>query len=670
MNKTNRMEPYWASVEPKEIADRILDKVENYYEYLSMSGRLDLYRRSWLYYYRPRITGGMLNPAGQQGELTALSVNHYRNLLLHLETMTVQDRANFEPMATNSDQKSQAQVILAASLLDYYMRQKKLERNIKFSVKECLIFGEAYVRAEWDATAGKAFGANGDGAILNQGDMKYTNYNPLSNIRDYTRDSSSNEPWNILRDFENKYSLAAQFPELSDRILEDSDDELEMVRTTVFGYAQMDETDNVAVFTLVHKPTPAMPKGRFTRILYNGTVLMDGPLPYEETHVYRIAPDEETGTIFGYTVGFDLLPVQEAIDILYSTVITNQSTFGVQNVLAPKGADLSTSQFAGGLNVVEYDPKTGKPEAMNLTSTPKEIFEFIQQLQNVQQMIAGVDSVSRGDPSASLKSGSALALVASQSIQFSMGLQQSYAQLVEDLGTGTINILKVYAATPRVAEITGKSNRPLLKEFKGSDLDSISRVTVDMGNPMMKTTAGKTNLADTLMEKNMIENPDQYVQVITTGRFEPVVEGKQANLLLIKGENEGLSEGRPQRALITDEHAKHILEHSIVLANPEIRSNPSDPIVQMTLDHIQEHVNFSQSPFYQQIAASLGHELMMAPMAPPPMPGGDAAGGAGNMLNPAPSVMQAADDVNMPNPPNAPPNADPRSAELIQNQAV
>jgi hypothetical protein len=657
--------PYWASVGAKEIADNILDKVDDYYKYLSMSGRLDLMRRSWSYYYRPRVTGGMLNPVGQQGELTSLSVNHYRNLLLHLETMTVQQRAAFEPRATNSDVKSQSQVILATGLLDYYMREKKLERFIKQGVKDCLIFSEGFVRCEWDATSGDVYGQTATGAPVYQGDMRYTNYTPLNVIRDYTKEAASLEDWYILRDFENKFNLASKFPELSEKILEEAIDPIEVYRTTLVTVLGLEESDNIAVYTLLHKPTPALPQGRFTRVLDNGTILMDGPIPYNETHVYRIAPDEETGTIFGYTVGFDLLPIQEAIDMLYSTVITNQSTFGVQNILMPKGHDLSTSQVAGGLNIMEYDPKVGKPEALNLTATPPEIFNFIEMLERLGETISGVNSVARGNPEASLKSGAALALVQSMAIQFSMSLQQSYAQLVEDLGTGTINILKTFAAVPRVAAIAGKSNRPLMREFSGQDLQMINRVTVDMGNPMTRTTAGKVNLADVFLEKGMIENPDQYLQVVTTGRLEPVIEGKQANLLLIKGENEGLSDGVPQRALITDNHAKHILEHTTVLANPEIRKDPNNPIVMATLAHIMEHMGMMNDPMNMQLMQVLHQEVVPNPMMGMAMPGA-----AGEMMNAAPPVMQEAEGVQMPNMPQPPAGTDPMSAEVIQQQSA
>lgn len=662
MQNNTQHKPYWASVPTNEISRGMLDKVDKFYEYMQLSGRLDLYRRSWAYYYRPRLTGAQLNQVGQQGELTAISVNHYRNLLLHLETMTCQTRAAFEPRATNSDVKSQSQVILAAGLLDFYMRDKKMERNIKAAVKESLMAGEAFVRCEWDPNGGAVYGKTETGADVYEGDMKYTNYNTLNVVRDFTKTAPGEDDWVILRDFQNKYTLAAKFPGIADQILNDSIDMLELAKTTTINAIALEESDNIAVYTLIHKPTPALADGRYVVCLDNDTVLQDGPIPYKETHVYRIAPDEESGTIFGFTVGFDLMPVQEALDILYSTAVTNQATFGVQNVLVPKGADISTSQTSGGLNIVEFDPKVGKPEPMQLTATAPEIFNFMGMLEKLAETISGVNSVARGNPEASLKSGAALALVQSMAIQFSMGLQQSYAQLIEDLGTGTINILKDFAAVPRVAAIAGKSNRPLMREFSGQDLDKINRVMVDMGNPLTRTTAGKVNLAEQMMNFKLIDNPDQYIQVVTTGRLEPVIEGKQAELLLIKAENEGLADGKSQRAIITDQHSQHILEHKTVLASPEAREDGDSPMMKMTLQHIQDHIDFLKTGDPQLLA--LIHQQSIAPTPPP-----QGNGGTGQMLDATPPVVQQAQGVNQPNMPKPPAGTDQRSAEVIQNQA-
>lgn len=659
MKKDSAHKEYWASVPSKEIADEILDKVDKFYEYLSMTGRLDLYRRSWSYYYRPRVSGGQLNVGGEQGELTTLSVNHYRNLLVHLETMTTQQRAAFEPRAANSDVKSQSQVILATGLLDYYMREKKLERNLKQAVKDCLIFAEGFLQIEWDPTSGDEYGKTETGATIYQGDLKFTNYTPFDVIRDFSNIAPNMDDWFILRKFEPKYTLAAKTPDLADDILSDAADMLDLARTTTLNMWAIENSDNIPTYTLIHRPTPALPQGRYVKCLDNGTVLMDGPIPYKDTNVFRIAPDEESGSIFGFSVGFDLLSMQEGIDILYSTAMTNQATFGVQNVLAPKGHDLSTSQMAGGGLLMEYDPKIGKPEAFQITSTPPEIFNFMGQLEKLMETISGVNSVARGNPEASLKSGAALALVQSMAIQFSMGLQQSFAQLVEDAGTGAINILKDFASVPRVAAIAGKSNRPLMREFSGQDLSGINRVMVDMGNPLTRTTAGKVNLAENLADRNLIENSDQYIQVITTGRLEPVIESKQANNLLIKGENEKLAEGIPQRALITDRHSVHILEHLVVLSSPEAREDPNSPVIQATLAHVQEHINFLKTA--DPVLLSLIHEQSAMPQGAP---------SAAPPMNAQAPVQQEAAEVQQPNMPSPPAGADPVSAAIIEQQGA
>ncbi len=671
--ETGIFKPYWASVSEKDIADEILDKVDRYYKYLSLSGRLDLYRRSWAYYYRPRLTGARLNPTGEQGELTALSVNQYRNLLLHLETMTTQVKPAWECGAVNSDVKSQAQTILGKGLLDYYMKEKLLSRNFQRATKSGLTSAEGFIQVGWNATAGDKYGRTITGAIQYQGDVQYKNYHPIDVIRDFTLQDPDNQDWYILRTFENKYTLAAKFKDIQKQILEDSIDMLELARTTTLNALALEDSDNVMVYTLIHKPTPALPQGRYTSILDNGTVMLNGPLPYEHTHVYRLAPDEEEGTIFGYTVGYDLLSVQEGLDILYSTAMSNQATYGIQNILAPKGHDISTSQFAGGMNLMEYDPKIGKPEALNLTSTPPEIFQFMQMLEKIGETLSGVNSVARGNPEASLKSGAALALVQSMAIQFSMGLQSSYAELLGRVGTATIDILKNFASVPRVAMIAGKSNRSLMKYFSGNDLASINRVYVDMGNPMTNTIAGRVNLADQLLDKNMIADPDQYLTVLTTGRYEPAIQSKQAESLLIKAENEGLGEGIPQRVIATDEHVKHINEHRIVIANTDIRQDPNNPIMIATLDHINEHMQalkFTDPTLLALIhQQSLALPPNLAPQSPKQNPNeGGNPGAIPKELNATNPVTQEAGEVNMPNMPNPPAGTDERSAEIINQQ--
>jgi hypothetical protein len=185
---------------------------------------------------------------------------------------------------------------------------------------------------------------------------------------------------------------------------------------------------------------------------------------------------------------FDVFPIQEGINSLYSTIMTNQAQFGVQNLYVQRGADIDINSLEGAMNIIEGN---AKPEALNLTATPKEVFDFLQMLIQAAETISGVNSVARGDPASSLRSGSALALVQSMALQFISGLQNNYVKLIEDVGSSLINILKDFAKSPKTVALVGKNNRPLLKEFTGDDIDAISRVIVSVGNPLARTTAGR-----------------------------------------------------------------------------------------------------------------------------------------------------------------------------------
>ena len=162
---------------------------------------------------------------------------------------------------------------------------------------------------------------------------------------------------------------------------------------------RVDEIPDTVLREKYGKKTPAVPQGRFVEFYSSEIVTTEGPLPTKCIPIYRVTSAEQDGSPFGYTIGWDLLALQESIDALYSTVLTNQATFGVQNILMPDGANIGVTELAGGLNLIKYNAKAGKPESLNLTNTPQEIFSFIQQLEQLMETLSGVNSVTRGhDP--------------------------------------------------------------------------------------------------------------------------------------------------------------------------------------------------------------------------------------------------------------------------------
>jgi hypothetical protein len=582
-------EVYFAAKPAKDCASIVLGKGESFFNILRSNQYLSKLQNMWRAYHGAYNNdyvgqGHRVNFTGEQGELVQIPINHFRNIAQHIYVMITSTRPIMEARAINTDYKSYAQTYLANGILDYYMREKKLEDCIKKATELSVVLGSGFVKLSWNATAGEIYDVDPDTQeAVREGELEFTTLTPLDVIVDGTKEGWDND-WITTRSWANRYDLMAKYPELADKIRGiPPKNQSSTYRLAIWSN---DDTDDIAVYEFFHRQTESMPDGRYMLFVDSDVILLDTKMPYRTIPVFRIAPSDILGTPYGYTPMFDIFPIQEGINSLYGTIMTNQNAFGVQNVWIPRGADIVVSNLEGAMNIIESPVK---PEALNLTQTPAEVFKFLDMLIQAAETISGVNSVARGNPEASLKSGTALALVQSQALQFISGLQQSYVKLIEDVGTAVIQILKDFSTTPKVIALVGKNNRPLLKEFTGEKISSINRVVVDMGNPLSRTIAGRVQMADQMLQMKLIANPTQYFQVINTGRLDSMFEGEEAQLLNIKRENELLLEGHNPLVAPTDKHSMHIQEHSSVLSDPDLRNDSN--LVKTVMDHIEAHLN-------------------------------------------------------------------------------
>lgn len=621
---------YFASRDANETVSVLLSKAHTWFHNLDTSGYLDKLREMWAAYngayYSTVQNGHKITFSGEQGELANLPVNHLRNIAQNILVMITATRPSMEARAVNTDYKSLVQTKLANGLLDYYMREKRLERYLKTAVEYAIVLGSGYIKMEWNATSGKLYdhiepetddqgNEVSPGYPVYEGDVNFVNLSPFDVVVDSTKEDQKHD-WILCRSYKNKFDLAAKYPELRDKIIGmPSKTEYERYRFNSLG---LYETDDIPVYEFFHNRTESMPDGRYLLFLDYDLVLMDAPMPYDELPIYRITPGDIIGTPYGYTPMFDLLPIQDAVNSLFSTILSNQSAFGVQSIIMPRGTDINPSSLVGGLNLIEYNAiGGGKPEPLQLTSTPPEVFSFLQTLIKEMEVISGVNSVARGNPDPNLKSGNALALVQSMALQYMSGLQHSYVQMIEDVGSGLIKMLQRFASVPRITMIVGKNNRSEMKEFTGDDLSSITRVIVDMGNPLARTTAGRVEMAEQMLQMGLIKTPEQYLMVINTGKIESMTDDTVSELLLIKAENEQLVDNESVIAVATDQHSLHIKEHKCVLADPDLRKDPN--LVARTLAHIQEHINLLQT-LDPNLLAMMGEQSLSAPGGTPNAP--------------------------------------------------
>lgn len=610
-SNTNK-EVYFGADTSEKLVTYMEQKAVNWFTKIINNNHFDKIKASWQAYYGIYYNyNHTVSFSGEQGELANIAVNHYRNIGQHMVQMITASRPSFQARAANIDAKSQIQTKLANGILDYYMRDKKLDQVFARAAEYAVILSAGYIKMDWDATGGQVYdyikpmrydsatdkmvpetdpvtGEELEGVPVYEGDVVFRNLSPFEVVFDSSKDTADNHDWVLTRCFKNKFDMMAKYPELADQIRE-----VEIVGregANQIMFAAFDSTSEIPVYEFYHKRTPALPQGRYVVYLTPQVILEDHPIPYRELPVYRVSPSDVMGTPYGYTIMFDLLPLQEALNTTHSTALTNIAAHGVQNILNPRGNGVIIEEIEGGLNWIDYDKEIGAPSLLNLLGTPAEVYKYMDMLKAEMETISAVNSVVRGDPQASLKSGTSLALVQSQALQFISSLQHSYTSVIESVGTGLINLLRDFGAVPRIAAITGIANKSQMVEFRGDDISLVNRVIVDSGNPLMNTPAGRSSIAQDLLQMGLITTSQEYLSVITTGKLESMINGQVNDLIFVKDENERLlNNDGPVSALSIDPHIIHLQEHRSLLSDTSLRHDPD--LVKRVMAHIQDHMD-------------------------------------------------------------------------------
>lgn len=540
--------------------------------------------------------------SGEQGELTRTFWNHERNLIRHLKVQTTQNKISYKSQVLNSDSSSVAIVEFSNGLADHYTQNPEydLDSKLKQSVEDTLVWGESYVVGLWNRFAGNPMGQDEQtGQILKDGDMEYFNVTPMDHIINTVHQSRDLIQWRCVRRWVNKYDWAAMYPKLAGIVTEYNDSESSYA-TKLVSLVHHDQ-ETIPIFYFFHEKSPAVPKGRLLVMANPDCIFEDGPLDegegqkgYDSVPVYENVVETMQGSPYGYTVAFDLIPLQQALNELVSAVTTNQLNFATQCVIAMKGANLEYQSLATGMSFIEYDPKVGdkgKPEPLNLLSSSPETYNFIKMTIENMTTLAGLDKMTMGDVDASITSGQYAALVCTQSVMFNSGLQKGYTRLAENVMTGTLKTLKKNMIGRKIAKIVGKTSEPYMEEFTSADLAQIDSIAVEIANPMMQTPAGKMAMADNLMKTGLIKDAQQYIGVYTDGDLPQLYRRQETQLKLVKQENEAIQQGQCPEVSITDNHVMHLLEHSQNFDNIESRLNPNSPSALANMQHMQKHMN-------------------------------------------------------------------------------
>lgn len=670
---------YFATLQGKDLGDAIFARRREYEKFVEQAGLSDVWRKMhWRYYGVEPDTGvsdHAVERGGNEGELHLLGMNHLRADVTLWLNLAAAQRTEMEPMALTDDYEAELEVRRAKAMLEHFNVSAGIEAAERLAQEYAGVYGMSYILRLWNQDAGPVIippseGEEGVEATpeVRRGDLSVFSLTPMDCAVDARR-RDADSPWFIARVWRNRFELAAKARDENTRqaiLAHQGDDIRRDVNSTpvdLFDSARFgegkDRPDEVACYYFIHRDTPAVPGGRFVSLLSENIILEDFALTamYEEPPIKRLACAEIHRTPFGYSPAWGLLAPQEAQASLSSIVLSNARTFGLGTIVSPKGSDIDEEMIAEGLTLIEYTPGLEPPRPLQMPSTPQEVFAFRTALISEMGTLIGVNSVVRGDPEASLKSGSALALVQAQAVQFSSDFQAAIVVWKERHHFDTVSILQRNLEVEMLPQVAGNYQAALLTEFSGKDFKNVRKIRIKSVNPMSKTLAGKVQIADTLVERfPQVLTPGDYFRVLETGSIDYLTRGESQRRANLDRENELLSAGigpkppppidpttgeplpepeRPPnatrrrfvRALITDDHRAHILKHLEVLDNPAIRESEApqaQKVIDAVLSHVEEHERLAVEATLQRLTLlELTNQPPLKSALPPPPPGSD-----------------------------------------------
>lgn len=681
---TTRPGEYFAAIrDPHVLANEMQNKIRIWREWCADSGLTALWTKKLTNYYG-RSAGGnssqSVTRGGAEGELSLLKVNDLHSLIQEqLVTVTSQRPAGIA-RAINSDTQSLKAARIGTAIAEYYMSQVGFEYKFVTATESALLCDEGFVDLFWDKDAGDPIAADPEtGEAVMSGDCVLRTHSTWNVARD-PGVSVDNNKWNILSYRVNKFDSAKKYDRFETQILACDDDGLPALPMENIP----DGSDVIYAHLLVHDRTPAVPNGRYALMIGDEIVLDavddetgEPHLPFPEYPIERIAPSDVIDGCTGYAAANDIMGLEEVTDALHSIITTNQTTLGGATIVGPEGGNIKHTDLAKGLRYIEVAPDhVEKIKVLDLLRTSPEIFNYVGMLGSKKERAVGSVSSTLNAQAQQGASGNSMALIQSQSISFNSGTQRSYFKLLSGGMTKLVGILRVYADTPRVAKIVGKSKSAALKEFKytGEDLNSISSIVYEMVNPIVQTQGGRLTFAQDLLKAGQIKSPKQYITVATTGQLDAMTEDDEADQLLILEENEWLSEGKPVKAIITQMHADHIRSHTSQITLEMIATDPEQ--VARILDHVQEHINLWMQASMTNpgiLMATNQQPLMPPPGMMPPGPGGPpgAPQGPGQLVGDGSApASQKAMEVKGPNLPNIAGTKDKPVIPGVTDQAV
>ena len=527
-----RTDIYWAAEqEQRELVGRAMSRYGAHLARLKMNGTL------WRAYALMSAhdgwgvdgfrTASRLRIGGPEAEVTELHVNAVKPVITNVLSLICAQRPAVKPVAVNADSETAAATRLAMQLHDTYDRKTTSAELEVEQVRGALLASQWWMIQEWAASEGEAVYAvdpEDPQSVVYEGDVRQFTLPPWHCAADMVASNSEERRWVLFCRQMNRFELAARVndPYVRQKLLEYKSKDsikglLQADAASAWSEIQaldalrgdwLDDEDGIIVWELRHLPTPALPLGRLVRWVSEECVLWDSmtaevqgevrpvryPYDAKELHAYDYVPERKPGTTAGHTGMFDLTGLQQLIDLCTASMATSIDRFGVSNLYSQ--GDVAGAKKLGKYGGVRLLTGTGPPPTiLDFPALKPEVVEAAEWAQSQMARAGALNDVVMGAPPKGMPA-SAQALQRAQAVQYHEVSQRGYVRLVSRVANGRLRLLKRFASTERVTELSGKQGEYERRSWSAKDVAAVERFDVEPVNPMSQTFEGRQAVLD------------------------------------------------------------------------------------------------------------------------------------------------------------------------------
>jgi len=222
------------------------------------------------------------------------------------------------------------------------------------------------------------------------------------------------------------------------------------------------------VYEYWEKPTAQYPEGRYI-VSTNKALLYAGDWPYKKKDDFPFIPlrwQPRSGTPYGHSLGFDLCPLQQSYNRIYSRALEQfeqNKDYVMVERLSRVGAD-AFDQSAEDIDdkgriyrKIYYDRGSHPPQIQRAPGISADLFPFLQVLEKDMMDVAGLHDVSQGQAAAGTPAESVKLLQRADNTQHSFiraDIEASIARIKE----WEIALVDQFAVAPFIGSVDDQVN--------------------------------------------------------------------------------------------------------------------------------------------------------------------------------------------------------------------